>query len=170
VGALVRGGSGGDAAGALSLEADIARLVAAGPIAEIARVGHAPFAGDDPIEITFANGAVFHIDVGFEGASDIRVSEGTLLDGAYGHLRTEEPATFVGIARDWTRETIDLPWVIGKTLSDPRRITMTEPYRLDVGYAFDLGGRRLALMGEADFIWAIALDDPEIADFGLEMA
>lgn len=154
----------------MSLDADIARLLAAGPIAEIARVGHAPFAGDDPIEIVFADGAVFHIDVGFEGASDIRVSEGSLLEGAFGHLRTEEPDTFAGIARDWTREAIDLPWAIGKALADPRRITMTEPYRLDVGYAFDVGGRRLALFGESDYIWAIALDNPEIASFGLEEA
>lgn len=51
----------------------IEKLITAGPIARIARVGHAPFEGDDPIEITFADGAVFHIDIGIEAATDIRV-------------------------------------------------------------------------------------------------
>ncbi len=57
-------------------------LVESGPIARITRVGHAPFEGDDPIELFFANGAVFHIDIGFEGATDIVIREGALLDYA----------------------------------------------------------------------------------------
>ena len=76
-------------------------LLAAGPIARIARVGYAPFEGDDPIEITFANGRVFNIDIGFEGATDIVVREGTLLETAYRHLRTDEPDAFKAIERDW---------------------------------------------------------------------
>ena len=144
-------------------------LVESGPIARITRVGHAPFEGDDPIEIFFANGSVFHIDIGFEGATDIVIREGALLDYAYGHLRTEEPDTYTAIARDWAREDIDLPWLIGASLKHPRRLTMTNPYRVDVGYVFDVGGRDFALFGEADFIHAAALDDPELEDFRLEV-
>jgi hypothetical protein len=147
----------------------ISALVEAGPIAHIARVGHAPFEGDDPIEITFAGGAVFHIDVGFEGATDIRVGEGSLLEAAYGHLRTEEPDTYAAIARDWTSEDIELPWLIGATLANPRRLTMTNPYRVDVGYVFDAGERQFALFGEADYITAADLDDPELESFALEI-
>mgnify|MGYP001614309925 CR=1 FL=1 len=144
-------------------------LVAAGPIARIARVGHAPFEGDDPIEITFADGRVFHIDIGFEGATDIRVGEGTLLEAAYGHLRTEEPETFAAIARDWTSEDLDLPWLIGAALTNPRRLAMTNPYRVDVGYVFDAGGRQFALFGEADYITAADLADEELEGFALEI-
>lgn len=147
----------------------IEKLISAGPVARIARVGHAPFEGDDPIEIAFANGAVFHIDIGIEAATDVRVGEGTLLEAAYGHLRTEEPATFAAIARDWTGEDMDLPWLIGATLANPRRLAMTQPYRVDVGYVFDAAGRQLALFGEADYIWAIDLADEEVASFNLEI-
>src|SRR5690606_22320990 len=117
------------------------KLLAAGPVAQIARVGHAPFDEDDPLEISFASGAVFHIEVGFESATDIVVGEGPLLDAAYGHLRTEEPDSFAAIARDWTSEALDLPWLAGCTLANPRRLTMTEPYRVDVGYVFEAGDR-----------------------------
>lgn len=144
-------------------------LVEAGPIARITRVGHAPFEGDDPIEIFFANGAVFHIDIGFEGATDIVIREGALLDCAYGHLRTEEPDTYKAIARDWTHEDIDLPCLIGATLKHPRRLTMTNPYRVEVGYVFDAGGVDFALIGEADYITAAALDDPELESYRLEV-
>ena len=144
-------------------------LVAAGPIACIARVGHAPLGGDDPIEITFADGAIFHIDIGFEHATDLRVETGTLLERAYGHLRTEDPAVFDAIAKDWTSETVDLPWAIGSVLTNPRRLAMTNPYRVDVGYVFDAGGRSFALLGEADYIWATDLDDEQLASFGLEV-
>lgn len=144
-------------------------LVAAGPMARIARVGHAPFEGDDPIEITFADGRVFHIDIGFEGATDIRVGEGTLLEAAYGHLRTEEPETFAAIARDWTSEDLDLPWLIGVALTNPRRLAMTNPYRVDVGYVFDAGGRQFALFGEADYITAADFADEELEGFALEI-
>lgn len=149
----------------MSIEA----LTKAGPIARIARVGHAPFGGDDPIEIFFANGAVFHVDIGFEGATDIVVREGPLLEHAYGHLRTEEPQTFAGIARDWSHEDMDLPWLIGASLKHARRLTMTNPYRVEVGYVLDVGGRELALFGEADYIWAAALEDEELEDFRLEV-
>lgn len=147
----------------------IEKLITAGPIARIARVGHAPFEGDDPIEITFASGGVFHIDIGIEAATDIRVGEGTLLEAAYGHLRTEEPATFAAIERDWTSEDIDLPWLIGATLANPRRLAMTDPYRVDVGYVFDAGGRQFVLFGEADYIWAADLAADEIEQFQLEI-
>lgn len=144
-------------------------LLAAGPIARIARVGHAPFGEDDPLEIAFESGALFHVEIGFETATDIVVGEGPLLEAAFGHLRTEEPDSFAAIARDWTQEALDLPWLAGKTLSNPRRLTMTQPYRVDVGYVFEAGGRQLALFGEADLIFAAALDDPEIASFALEI-
>ncbi len=147
----------------MSIEA----LTKAGPIARIARVGHLPLGGDDPIEIFFASGAVFHVDIGFEAAADIVVREGPLLEHAYAHLRTEEPGTFAAIARDWTHEDIDLPWLIGASLKHPRRLTMTQPYRLDVGYVFDAGGRDFALFGEADFIFTASLDDPELESFGM---
>ena len=143
-------------------------LCEAGPIARVARVGHAPFDDDDPIEITFANGRVFHIDVGTRTATDIEIREGTLLEGAYGHLRTEEPDTFAAIARDWSSEDIELPWLIGATLSAPHRLVMTHPYRVDVGYVFKAGERELALFGEADLIFAAALDDPELESFRLQ--
>jgi hypothetical protein len=144
-------------------------LCRAGPIARVARVGHPPFEGDDPIEITFASGAVFCIDIGFEGATDLVVKQGTLLENAYGHLRTEEPDTFASIERDWSSEDIDLPWLIGATLTNPRRLAMTRPYRVDVGYVFDANGRELALFGEADYITATELSDEENEPFGLEI-
>ncbi len=145
----------------------IDQLLAAGPIARIVRVGYAPFEGDDPIEITFESGAVFNIDIGFEGATDIVVREGTLLETAYGHLRTDEPDAFKAIERDWGSEDVALPWLIGATLTNPRRLTMTNPYRIDVGYVFSANGREFALFGEADLIWAIALDDPEAESLAL---
>ena len=143
-------------------------LVKAGPVARIARVGYAPFEGDDPSEITFASGAVFNVDIGFEGATDIVVREGTLLETAYGHLRIEEPAAFAAIERDWSSEDVDLPWLIGATLSNPRRLAMTNPYRVDVGYVFDVNGRQFALFGEADFITANELGDEENEALRLE--
>jgi hypothetical protein len=145
------------------------RLCAAGAIAEIARVGHAPFGEDDPIEIRFAGGAVFNINVQAMDATDLEIGEGGYLDSAFGHLRQEEPATFAGIERDWTSEPLDLPWAIGQMLSAPRRLTMTQPYRVDVGYVFACGGRELALFGESDLIFAVALDDPDLSDFTLEV-
>jgi len=147
----------------------ISALCEAGPIARIARVGYAPFGGDDPIEITFANGAVFNIDIGFEGATDIVVREGTLLDSAYGHLREEEPAAFAAIERDWSSEDLDLPWLIGAVLVNPRRLAMTNPYRIEVGYVFDANGRKFALFGEADCITANELGDEENESLGLEV-
>lgn len=145
------------------------RLCAAGAIKRMARVGHAPFEGDDPIEITFESGAIYAIEVGFEGATDIQIIEGTLLESAYGHLRTEEPETFAAIARDWSSEDIALPWLVGARLSNPRRLAMTNPYRVDVGYVFDAGGRQFALFGEADYIWAADLADDELEEFRLEI-
>lgn len=144
-------------------------LLKAGPIARIARVGYAPFEGDDPIEITFADGAVFNIDIGFEGATDIVVREGTLLENAYGHLRMEEPDAFKAIERDWSSEDLDLPWLIGATLTNPRRLAMTNPYRVDVGYVFDVSGRQFVLFGEADFITANELSDADNEGLGLEV-
>ncbi len=151
----------------MSIPPEILALCAAGPIAEVARVGYEPFDIDDPIEITFADGRVFYVDVGVVGASDLRVGEGTLLEAAYGHLRAEEPETWANIARDWTRQPLNLPWLIGQKLSDPRRLVMTAPYRIEVGYAFQAGDRRFALFAEADLIYAAALDDPEIASYEL---
>jgi len=147
----------------------IERLLAAGAITRIARVGYAPFEGDDPIEITFANGDVFNVDVGFEGATDIQVREGTLLETAYGHLRNEDPAAFAAIERDWSSEDIDLPWLVGATLTNPRRLAMTNPYRVDVGYVFEANGREFALFGEADFISANELSDEANEDLRLEV-
>ena len=144
-------------------------LVKSGPILRIARVGYPPFEGDDPIEITFDNCAVFNIDIGFEGATDIVVREGTLLEAAYGHLRTEEPAAFAAIERDWSSEEIDLPWLIGAALMSPRRLAMTNPYRIDVGYVFDVNGREFALFGEADYITANELSDEDNESLGLEV-
>lgn len=147
----------------------IEALIKAGPIARIARVGYPPFEGDDPIEITFANGAVFNVDIGFEGATDIVVREGTLLEAAYGHLRDEDANAFAAIQRDWSSGDIDLPWLIGATLSNPRRLAMTNPYRVDVGYVFDAGGRQFALFGEADYITANELRNEENEGFHLEV-
>jgi hypothetical protein len=144
-------------------------LIKAGAIARIARVGYPPFEGDDPIEITFANGAVFNIDIGFEGATDVVVREGTLLETAYGHLREEDANAFAAIERDWGSEEVDLPWLIGATLANPQRLAMTNPYRVDVGYVFDVNGRQLALFGEADYIWANELSDEENEGFRLEV-
>ena len=144
------------------------KLCAAGPVAGIARVGHAPFEQDDPLEITFESGTVFHLEVGFEAASDIVVGEGPLLEAAYGHLRAQDPDSFSAIARGWTRQALELAWLTGMRLCNPRRLTMTHPYRLDVGYVFDAGTRQLALFGESDLIFAAALDDPHIASFALE--
>lgn len=144
-------------------------LLKAGAIARVARAGYPPFEGDDPIEITFVSGAVFNIDIGFEGATDIVVREGTLLETAYGHLRAEEPAAFAAIERDWSSEDIDLPWLIGATLANPRRLAMTNPYRVDVGYVFDVNGRQFALFGEADFITANELSDEGNESLRLEV-
>lgn len=147
----------------------IEALIQAGAIARIARVGYAPFEGDDPIEITFESGAVFNVDIGFEGATDITVREGTLLETAYGHLRAEDPNTFAAIERDWGSEAIDLPWLIGAKLSNPRRLAMTNPYRVEVGYVFEAGGREFALFGEADYITANELSDEANEDLRLEI-
>lgn len=147
----------------------IEALVAAGPIQSISRVGHAPFDEDDPLEIVFASGAVFHVEIGFEAATDIVVGEGPLLEAAFGHLRTQEPDSFAAISRDWTREALDLQWLIGQSLANPRRLTMTHPYRVDVGYVFDAGARQLALFGESDLIFAAALDDSHIESFALDV-
>lgn len=144
-------------------------LLKSGAIARIARVGYPPFEGDDPIEITFEGGAVFNIDIGFEGATDIVVREGTLLETAYGHLRSEEPAAFAAIERDWSSGDIDLPWLIGAALTNPRRLAMTNPYRVDVGYVFEVKGRQLALFGEADFITANELGDDDNESLRLEI-
>lgn len=149
--------------------ATVLDLCDAGAIARLVRVGYPPFLGDDPIEISFASGAVFNIDVGFEAATDIQVRAGTLLESAYGHLRTDDPDAFAAIERDWESEDIDLPWLIGATLSNPRRLAMTSPYRVDVGYVFDAGGRRFALFGEADFITANELSDEENESLRLEI-
>jgi hypothetical protein len=146
----------------------IDRLVAAGPIARIARVGHPPFGGDDPIEITFASGSVFSVDIGFEGATDIVVREGPLIEHAYGHLRREDPGAFAAIERDWSSEDIELPWLIGATPANPHRLVMTNPYRVNVGYVFDAGGREFVLFGEADYISAGELHDPAFAELRLE--
>jgi hypothetical protein len=151
----------------LSGTASFANLIAAGPIQEIRRVGYEPLQGDDVIEIAFANGALFNIDIGHVGATGIEIYAGSCLERAYGHLRTQEPAAFTNIARDWTSAPIPLDWAIGQALSNPRRLYMTEPYRVEVGYAFACGQRTLALMGEADYLWASDLADPEIAGFGL---
>lgn len=147
----------------------IAALLAAGPVAGIARVGHAPFDEDDPLEIAFASGAVVYVEIGFEHATDIVVGEGPALEAAFGHLRTAEPQSFAAIARDWTHEKLDLPWIVGKPLTNPRRLTVTHPYRVDAGYVFDVGDRQLALFGESDLIFAAALDDPHIESFALEI-
>jgi hypothetical protein len=144
-------------------------LISAGPIARISRVGYPPFEGDDPIEIAFADGAIFNIDVGFEGATDIVVRAGTLLEAAYGHLRTEESAAFAAIERDWSSEEMDLPWIVGATLNNPRRLAMTNPYRVDVGYVFDVNNRQVALFGEADSITANELGDEANEGLGLEV-
>jgi hypothetical protein len=64
---------------------------------------------------------------------------------------------------------VDLPWLIGATLANPQRLAMTNPYRVDVGYVFDVNGRQLALFGEADYIWANELSDEENEGFRLEV-
>jgi len=46
---------------------------------------------------------------------------------------------------------------------------MTNPYRAEVGYVFDAGGKEFALFGEADWVWAVALDDPENEGLALEV-
>jgi hypothetical protein len=154
---------------ALTAREILLRLCAAGAIAEIARVGHAPLGEDDPLEVRFANGAVFSLDVGAMDASDLVVEEGAYLDRAFGHLRSEEPETFAAIARDWTRAPLELGWAIGASLSSPRRLIMTQPYSTDVGYVFACAGGELALFSVDDLIFATSLDDPEIATFGLQI-
>lgn len=147
----------------------VAKLCAAGPVAQVARVGHAPLDGDDALEITFQSGALFHIDIGLEHATNLTIGEGPLLEKAYGHLRTEAPDTFAAIARDWSSAPLELPWLMGAALTRPRRLFMTEPYSAEVGFVFDANGREFALFGESDWIWANALDDPELEGFGLEI-
>lgn len=144
-------------------------LCEAGAIKAIVRVGHAPLGEDDPLEIRFVSGAVFSIDVRAMDASDIAVEEGPYIERAFGHLRAEDAATFAGIERGWTHEALALPWAVGASLTSPRRLAMTQPYRLEVGYVFACGGRELALFGVDDLIIVAALDDPEIADFALEI-
>lgn len=145
-------------------------LCTAGAIAEIRRVGIAPFETDDVIEIVFASGALFNIDIGLKHATDIEIYQGALLERAYGHLRGGEQDTYDRIARDWSHEPIaEIAWARGHTLSQPRRLIMTQPYRVEVGYAFGCGPRDLAIFGEADLIHIAALDDEEIVDFKLEL-
>jgi hypothetical protein len=154
----------------LSARDIVLRLCAAGAITEIARVGHAPLGEDDPLEIRFESGAVFSLDVGAMDATDVEIEDAPYLERAFGHLRSEDPNVFAAIARDWTRAAEPgLSWAIGQALASPRRLTMTQPYRVEVGYVFACGGRELAMFGESDVIFAAALDDPEIASFGLEI-
>jgi hypothetical protein len=145
----------------------IERLLASGPVAEIRRAGYEPLEDDDLIEIAFANGALFNFDVGLQHATDIEIYEGAALERAFGHLRIEEPEAFRQIEKHWTFAPVDLPWAIGQTLTNPRRLIMTQPYRVEVGYAFDCGPKALALFGEADLMFVADLHDPEVASFAL---
>jgi hypothetical protein len=46
---------------------------------------------------------------------------------------------------------------------------MTNPYRVDVGYVFDVNNRQFALFGEADSITANELGDEANERLGLEV-
>ena len=87
----------------------------------------------------------------------------------YTPLRTDEPDAFKAIERDWGSEDIDLPLLVGATLTNPRRLAMTNPYRIDVGYVFTANGRDFALFGEADYITANELNDEGNEGLGLEI-
>jgi hypothetical protein len=143
-------------------------LCDAGRLVRIARVGRPPLDDDDAIELTFESGAIFHLDTGPVGASDIAIRSGPLLDHAFGHLLQEEPESWAEISGDWTYLDITPEWAQGGRLSHPRRLAMTKPYRLDVGYLVTVNSRELALFAEADLVFAVALNDPSVAGYGLE--
>jgi len=125
------------------------------------------FAGADGVR-------TFRVMVGAVGASDVQIAEGTALDLSFGHLREEEPESYTETAAGWRLfPEPDAQWVVGARLMRPVRLTMSVPYTETVGFAFDCerGGAfvgRLMLFAEADILFAVRDDHPEVAKYGLQ--
>lgn len=151
-------------------------LCAAGVLTAVRRVGLPPLGGDAELELDFLSPEgpkTFCIMVGAIGASDVRIRQGRALDLDYAHLREEYPEEFATLVGDWSqRDEVLAAWAIGSSLSDPCRLRMTNPYSEIVGFSFlcTRGGEvfgRLALIGEADYLYAASLDAAELAGYGL---
>lgn len=149
---------------------DILARLCSSPIKLVERVGFEPLDDDDAIEITLASGAILHVDIGLEHATDVVLYAGPAFSRYYDHLLEEEPLTFTESLEQWRRAPAEgAQWLIGKRLSAPRRLDMTEPYHATVGYAFDVHGQTLALFGIDDLILIGAFDDPGLARFALKI-
>ncbi len=152
-------------------------LCAAGVLTDVRRVGLPPLGEDSDLELDFLSpdGAkTFSIGIGPVAASDVRIREGRALDLDYAHLNLEEPAEYASLVADWAqREELRAAWAIGATLSDPCRLQMTTPYSEIVGFSFlctragEVLGR-LALIGEADTLYAAEAQDPLLAGYRLK--
>ena len=152
-------------------------LCAAGVLAAVRRVGLPPLEGDSELELDFLSpggGSTFSLTIGPVGAGDVHIQKGRLLDLAYAHLAAEAPEDYAKTAAAWSHaDEPSAAWAIGATLSDPRRLQMTYPYSEIVGFSFvciragEIIGR-LALIGEADFLYAAELGSPELAGYALK--
>lgn len=152
-------------------------LCAAGVLTAVRRVGLPPLGGDSELELDFMSPegeSTFSLSIGSVGASDVLIRKGRLLDIAYAHLAAEAPEEYASTAGDWAQaDELSAAWAIGAVLSDPRRLQMTNPYAEIVGFSLqctragEIVGR-LALIGEADFLYAAALQAPELAGYALK--
>ena len=158
---------------------DAARtLCAAGVLTAVRRVGLPPLGGDSELELDFLSAggiSTFSVCIGPVGAGDIRIHKGHLLEIAYEHLAHEDPEEYAKTARDWVRAgEPSAAWAVGAVLSDPRRLQMTHPYPEIVGFSFaclragEIVGR-LALIGEADYLYAADQEAPELSGYALTM-
>jgi hypothetical protein len=152
-------------------------LCAAGVLTAVRRVGLPPLGGDSELELDFLSpggASTFSLSVGPVGAGDVHIRKGRLLDLAYAHLAAEAPEDYANTAGAWSHaDELCAAWAIGAALSDPRRLQMTYPYAEIVGFSFlcTRAGeivRRLALIGEADFLYAAELGAAELAGYALK--
>lgn len=129
---------------------------------------------DLELEFEGARGSVcYRIMTGTTGAGDLRIAQGTSLELSAGHLREEEPETWSATVAAWrVIPDTDAQWAIGARLSRPVRLEMTQPYVETVGFAFDCERdgamiARLMIFAEADILFAVREDYPEVAQYGL---
>ncbi len=153
-------------------------LCGAGVLRGVRRAGFTPVLWKEEIdiELEFDAGDVmrtFRVMVGPMHASDIQVAEGEALDLAFGHLREEGPESYAETLAGWRLfPEPDAQWAIGTRLANPVRLKMSVPYSETVGFAFDCERDgaivgRLMLFGEADVLFAVRDNHPEVAKYGL---
>jgi hypothetical protein len=145
---------------------------------EVRRAGFAPVLWKEEVDLELEfhgerGAAIFRVMVGATGASDLRIAEGTALELAAGHLRDQEPGSWLETCAAWRIvQEPDAAWALGARLSRPVRIEMTKPYISTVGFAFDCKRHgemigRLILFAESDILFAVREDHPEVTKYGL---